>query len=110
MMMFQQILFQNLSNDIWQLHSCRQFSPGQLCCAGAGSNLLHFLCLRQGHTSSYDFLMLPMTLFEVELDLGFEPFAVIPSSTSIYYNFNENNMTLAYSHKINPYAFLFFPG
>lgn len=46
-----------------------------------------------------------MTLFEAVLDLGFEPFAVIPSSTSIYHDLNKINMTLAYSHKINPCVF-----
>lgn len=46
-----------------------------------------------------------MTLFEAVLDLGFEPFAVIPSSTSIYHNLNKINMTLGYSHKINPCGF-----
>lgn len=51
------------------------------------------------------FLLSPMTLFEAVLDLEFEPFAVIPSSTSIYHNLNKINMTLAYSHKINPCIF-----
>jgi len=46
-----------------------------------------------------------MTLSEAVLDLGFEPFAVIPSSTSVYCNLNKFNMTLTYSHKINPCVF-----
>lgn len=46
-----------------------------------------------------------MTLFEAVLDLGFEPFAVIPSSTSIYHNLNKINMISAYSRKINPCVF-----
>lgn len=41
--------------------------------------------------------MLPVALFEAGLDLGFEPFTVIPSSTIMYQNFND--MTLFYSHK-----------